>query len=272
MIPSRKIELIISDLDGTLLVSDGRIHPQNAAAIRHAIAQGVPVMLATGKTRDSAVELIEMLGLTTPGVFSQGMTICEPDGSMMRLVELDTAVTATTLDFAVEYNLSVIAYCVDGLRATQDDYYSRLLHDKYREPQSAICPNLRHQLDSFQITKLLIGNATPDKAVWADLESRLNGRAAVVQAVPQYIEAMPLGVSKGEGVGWLLNEMGVDPAAVMAIGDGENDIEMLQMVGLGVAMGNAHDTVKAVADVVVGTNESAGVAEAINRLVLGIGD
>ena len=95
----------------------------------------------------------------------------------------------------------------------------------------------------------------------------MNGRAAVVQAVPQYIEAMPLGVSKGEGVGWLLNEMGVDPAAVMAIGDGENDLEMLQMVGLGVAMGNAHESVKAVAEVVVGTNEAAGVAEAIEKFV-----
>jgi Cof subfamily protein (haloacid dehalogenase superfamily) len=269
LLPSRKIELIVSDLDGTLLVGNGRIHPQNAAAIRQAIAQGVPVMLATGKTRESAVELIEMLELTTPGVFSQGMTICAADGSMMRLTVLDTAVTTITFDFAAEYNLSVIAYCLDGLRATHDDYYSQVLHNKYREPQSAICPDLRHQLDGLQITKLLISNATADSAVWADLESRLNGRAAVVQAVPQYIEAMPLDVSKGEGVGWLLNEMGVDPAAVMAIGDGENDLEMLQMVGLGIAMGNAHDSVKAVADVVVGTNEVAGVAEAINRFVLG---
>ena len=146
LVPNRKIELIVSDLDGTLLLGDGRIHPQNAAAIRQAIAQGVPVMLATGKTRDSAVDLIEMLGLTTPGVFSQGLTICEADGKMMRLVVLDTAVPAITLDFAAEYNLSVIAYCLDGLRATHDDYYSQVLHSKYREPQPVICPDLRHQL------------------------------------------------------------------------------------------------------------------------------
>lgn len=267
MVPNGKIELIVLDLDGTLLMGNGRIHPQNTQAIRQAIAHGVPVMLATGKTRESAVELIAMLGLTTPGVFSQGMMICKADGAMMRLVLLDTAVTAITLNFAAEYNLSVIAYCVDGLRTTHDDYYSQILHNKYREPQSVICPDLRYQLDGLQITKLLISNATSDSAVWTDLESRLNGRAAVVQAVPQYIEAMPLDVSKGEGLGWLLAETGIDPAAVMAVGDGENDIEMLQMVGLGVAMGNAHDTVKAVADAVVGTNEAAGVAEAIARFV-----
>ena len=67
---------------------------------------------------------------------------------------------------------------------------------------------------------------------------------------------------------WLLNEMGVDPAVVMAVGDGENDLELLRMAGLSVAMGNAADAVKAAADAVVGSNEDAGVAEAIERFVL----
>lgn len=79
---------------------------------------------------------------------------------------------------------------------------------------------------------------------------------------------LPLGASKGVGVQWLLQHLGVSPSEVMALGDGENDIEMLQLVGLGVAMGNAGPKVKSVAKVVVGKNDEDGVAQAIQQYVL----
>jgi Cof subfamily protein (haloacid dehalogenase superfamily) len=265
---NRKIELIVLDLDGTLLMGNGRIHPANVQPIRRAAAGGVPVVLATGKTRASALELIETLGLATPGVFSQGMIICDADGVVRRLVTLETAVAAAVLDFAAGRNLPVNAYSPDGLWTTADDQYRHLLHSKYREPLPAFCPDLRSQLDGVRFTKLMISDEIDNDATRTDLEHHLDGQAVVLQAVPEYIEVLPPGVSKGEGVRWLLDEMGVDPAVVMAVGDGENDLELLRMAGLGVAMGNAGDAVKAAADVVVGSNEDAGVAEAIERFVL----
>ncbi len=268
MVTNRKIELIVLDLDGTLLMGNGRIHPNNIQPIRQTIARGIPVVLATGKTRWSALEVIETLGLTTPGVFNQGMIICDADGAILRLVTLDTAVAATVLDFAAGRNLPVNAYSPDGLWTTADDQYRHLLHSKYREPLPAFSPDLRQKLANIRFTKLLISDEAHNDETRADLEHHVAGQAIVVQAVPEYIEVLPPGVSKGEGVGWLLAEMGIAPATVMAIGDGENDIEMLQMVGLGVAMSNAHDSVKAAADVVVASNEAAGVAEAVERFVL----
>ncbi len=262
-----KIELIVLDLDGTLLMGNGRIHPDNIQPIRQAIAQGIPVILATGKTRASALELIETLGLATPGVFNQGMIICDADGTVRRLVTLATVVAAAVLDFAAGRNLPVNAYSPDGLWTTADDQYRHLLHSKYREPLPAFSPDLRQKLANIRFTKLLISDEAHNDETRADLERHVAGQAQVVQAVPEYIEVLPLGVSKGEAVRWLLNEMAVDPAVVMAVGDGENDLEMLRMVGLGVAMGNAHDSVKAAADFVVGSNETAGVAEAIERFV-----
>lgn len=70
------------------------------------------------------------------------------------------------------------------------------------------------------------------------------------------------------GVEWLLKRLGVDPERCMAIGDGENDVEMLRLCGLGVAVGNAGAAARAVADVVVESNDDDGVAEAISRFVL----
>jgi Cof subfamily protein (haloacid dehalogenase superfamily) len=267
LLSNRKIELIVLDLDGTLLMGNGRIHPANIEPIRQAAARGIPTVLATGKTRASAVELIELLGLETPGVFSQGMIICDSDGAVRRLVTLDTAVTIAVLDFAAARGLGVNAYTPDGLLATIDDSFRHLLHTKYHEPLPEFCPDLRQRLDQVQITKLLISDNGNNDGSRAALEKLVDQNAAVIQAVPEYIEVLPPGVTKGEGVRWLLDEMGVDPAVVMAVGDGENDLELLRMAGLGVAMGNAHDSVKAAADVVVASNEAAGVAEAIERFV-----
>jgi Cof subfamily protein (haloacid dehalogenase superfamily) len=264
---NNKIELIVLDLDGTLLMGNGRIHPDNIQPIRQAIARGIPVVLATGKTRWSALELIETLGLETPGVFSQGMIVSDGQGELLRLVTMAEGVTAVVLDFAAERNLPVNVYASDGLYTTVDDQYRHIMHTKYREPLPEHRPDLRQQLDTLQITKLLVSDETNNDQTRAALERRLDGRASVVQAVPEYIEILPPGVSKGEGVRWLLDKMSVDPAVVMAVGDGKNDLELLRMAGLGVAMGNAGDAVKAAADVVVGSNEDAGVAEAIKRFV-----
>lgn len=82
------------------------------------------------------------------------------------------------------------------------------------------------------------------------------------------VQVLPLGASKGAGVEWLLNKMGYSVGQLMAMGDGENDLEMLEMAGWGVAMNNAGARLKAVADAVVSTNDEDGVAEAIESFVL----
>jgi hydroxymethylpyrimidine pyrophosphatase-like HAD family hydrolase len=82
------------------------------------------------------------------------------------------------------------------------------------------------------------------------------------------LQVLPLGASKGAGVAWLLNHLGLNPAGMLALGDGENDIEMLQLAAVGVAMGNAGAKVKGVADAVMASNDEDGVAQAIHEYVL----
>jgi hydroxymethylpyrimidine pyrophosphatase-like HAD family hydrolase len=82
------------------------------------------------------------------------------------------------------------------------------------------------------------------------------------------LQVLPLGASKGEGVSWLLNHLGMSPTGLLAMGDGENDIEMLQLAAVSAAMNNAGPKVKAAADYVMGSNDEDGVAQAIQRFVL----
>eukprot|EP00958_Prasinococcus_capsulatus_P017593 scaffold1990_cov350-Prasinococcus_capsulatus_cf.AAC.3 len=117
-----------------------------------------------------------------------------------------------------------------------------------------------------------------------EIEARFGSVASITKALPGMLELLPLGASKGQGPVGLPSlqnfsptssnrvhaaaELGVDAAKVLAIGDGENDIEMLQLAGVSVAMGNAKDIVKQVATYTTSSNDDDGFAKAIERLVI----
>ena len=109
------IELVALDLDGTLLDSKGKLSERNAAAIAAAQAQGVKVILATGKTYWSAVGVMATLGLALPGVFSQGMIVREADGTIMREIILDFDLVEDLLSYIERERLPLIAYNRQGL-------------------------------------------------------------------------------------------------------------------------------------------------------------
>ena len=93
--------------------------------------------------------------------------------------------------------------------------------------------------------------------------------ATVLDCGARQCEVFAPGVNKGSGVEKLLKHVGVPASEAMALGDAENDVEMLRIVGAGVAMGNANEAAKAAADVVVGTSDQDGVAEAVRRFAFG---
>jgi len=266
---SDSIQLVITDLDGTLLNGRGELSPGNERAIRSALARGVPVTIATGKTRYSAQKVITQLGLQTPGVFIQGLVICAANGTVLQQEQLGMGIVEQVVPFAQEYGVDIFAYCHERLLTPQDSPLRHKLHHHYDEPLADIIPTLTDWAGAG-VCKLLIQQdgrlfSAPLRQQLAEL---IGERAALTQALPNSVEILPLGASKGAGVARLLADLGIDPQRVMAIGDAENDVEMLQLVGTGVAMGNAVARLKTVADHVVAGNDEDGVAEAIGRFVL----
>jgi Cof subfamily protein (haloacid dehalogenase superfamily) len=261
----QSIKLVALDLDGTLLDHQAQVTPPNMEAIRRVQARGVGVLLATGKTHESAVPVIEALDLTLPGVFFQGHLICEADGRVLRQRSMDPQHAAAVLAYVRRQELPVVVYDRQGLWTFTDGAHRDLVFRKYAEPLPRLVAD---PAESDGFMKILIATAGAPAALRGDLQARFGRDLRVLQAIPEFIEVMSPDVSKGEGVAWLLDYLGVDPRAVLAIGDGENDIEMLQLAGCGVAMGNAPDAVKAAAGAVVATNDQSGVAEALQRFVL----
>lgn len=263
-----QIEIVALDLDGTLLGENGRLLRRNAQAIAEVRARGVDVILATGKTYWSAVDLIASLKLTLPGVFSQGLIICEADGTIMRQITFDDGLVNRMLAYLESEGLPYIAYNLDGTLSPYEDPYNDVIVGRYREPAPIITGALAGRAQEFQINKLLVGDRQDIAARSIDFTRRFGQEATVMYTVPEYVDVLPLGVTKGSGVSWLLQRLGIRPEVMMAMGDGINDIGMLQMAGLGVAVGNAAPELKAVADAVVSSNVGGGVAEALHRYVL----
>jgi len=130
-------------------------------------------------------------------------------------------------------------------------------------------PSVEQLLSSVNVQKLLFYDTAEnvDNILRPHWSLATAGRARVVQALPEMLEILPSGASKGDGVHMLLDHLGANVDEVMAIGDGENDVEMLNLVRWGVAMANGSDKAKTVADAIVTSNDEDGVADAIYRYV-----
>jgi len=271
-INNQPIKLIAIDLDGTLLNSQHQISERTEKALNAATAQGVQVVLATGKTFTSGVHIVEKLKLNSPSIFMQGTISYNSDGSLRHQVTLDPQVARQVITFAEDRGYMIAVY--SGKRILVRKLHPRIegLTTLYHEPLPEAVGSLQNVLDSLPVNKLLAvkpGDARAIAALRWQLKMQINGGARLMSAgIPDMLEILPTGASKGAALKTLLKDLGVPSAQVMAIGDAENDLEMIQLAGIGIAVGNASQAVKDAADVVVASNDADGVAEAVERYVL----
>lgn len=262
------IKIVALDMDGTLLNSQHQLSPRNEAALAELHRRGIPIVFATGKTRHSAVPIIERLGLKTPGVYVQGLLIANADGSVRYQRTLDQDLAEEIAQFAAEMDCAMVAYAGNRIITDQRNELTDIFI-RYHEPTPEPYGSWEAAFAATPVNKfIIISTRAGIDQMRPQLEARVNGRATVVQALDYMVEILPHGASKGDGVRRLLEELNIDPQNMLAIGDGENDIEMLQMAGIGVAMGNAMPSARAAADYITTTNDEDGVAAAIERFVL----
>jgi rRNA maturation RNase YbeY len=305
---SSGVRLVALDMDGTLLDSKSRILPSSVKAIRAALDKGVRVVLATGKARPAAVAACEAAGLAGarldprsalvsragPGVFLQGLAVHGADGAQLSDASLPTEVVRAAFEWAAARDLSLAAFHGDTLSTLALTPALEELHTRYYEPLPVVEPSLDALLAGPPVRKLLFmdtveriaGEAHPHWAAMlaprdsssssrrssssaASLASlELAGAAELLQAVPDMLEVVPVGVNKWVGVELLLRHLGVSPAHTMAVGDGGNDTQMVANAGLGIAMANGVAETRAAAAHVVASNDDGGIAEAFERFLL----
>jgi Cof subfamily protein (haloacid dehalogenase superfamily) len=266
------IKLIVLDLDGTLLNSQHQISDKTAAAIQKAQAQGIQIMLATGKTRYSGEDIIKRFNLTTHGIYLQGASVHLHDGGVHANTTLSPEVSRRIITFAEDRGFDVAAYSGQRILARVISPAAKELNEQYHEPMPEAVGPLHNLLNGTPINKLLVIRPNDPRKIRAlrwQLSMQINPKEArMTQALPDMLEILPPNISKGGALKQLLKDLIIKPEEVMAIGDAENDLEMIQLVGIGVAVGNAVSKLKEAADYVVASNDEDGVAEAIERFAL----
>lgn len=263
--------LLALDLDGTLLDARMQISPRVRAAVAAAQTQGVVVTIATGRTFRATMPYVETLGLRGPVICYQGGAIFDPlIGAISDPVTIAGPVAAEAAQMMLDLDLFCMVYAEEILyvaeRRAELDYYLTF------HPEGV---DLIVTPDLVEVTKTLAPLKLQFTATPALVDAKLPlfgpafaGRLAVLRAHDHYGELTPLGVSKGRALAKLAQALDISQAEVVAIGDHENDIEMIAWAGLGLAMGNGIATAQAAANAVLPTVAEDGVAWAIEHYIL----
>lgn len=261
-----------------MLTPDHELSPAVAEAIGEARAAGLRVFCATGRARAGpwVDDILRPLDLTAPGVFTQGLTAFDEDDNRICDATLDSSVLRAVQQVCQGDNtVTMAAYCREQLVSPKLDRRT----DRYAAYGEAAPELTGASGDTWQlaeavgdrpVNKLLLLASVDDVAtLHRKLQRALRFLPCrVVRALDWTLEILPARTSKAHGVRAVLASLGIKPERCMAVGDGENDLELLKMVGLGVAMGNAMPAVKRAVPTVTAANDADGVAVAIRELAL----
>ncbi|MGM0137812.1 hypothetical protein IGI65_000214 [Enterococcus sp. DIV0755b] len=267
------IKMIAIDLDGTLLDNNKKISPRNKAALAKAKAQGVKIVLCTGRPLRAIRPYLEELQLKEAGDYS--ITF---NGGLVQKNDTGEVMAKSTLSYANVKELIALAEALElPLDVVSDEIVYVLPTDPNHESIYAKLNPLLHfePLTTAALTEDLLYN----KAVvafeqsyldqqLAKIPAALNERYEIIKTRDVLLEFMPKGVTKAYGCQLLAQHLNITAAEVMAIGDEENDLPMIEYAGLGVAMENAVPMIKAAANVVTASNTDDGVAQVVEKYVL----
>lgn len=268
------IRLIAIDIDDTLLDDQHAIVPANAAAIRDAVEAGVYVTLATGRMFASMQRYARELGLdpTTNLIAYNGALVRNLQGEDFLHRPVPKSLVIELAELAQQVGATLNVYVDDRLYVEKmnDDVELYMgIADIEANPVGDLVAFAQDLPDDSGSTKALMIFEPAAAEEWEKrLQETYHGQLEIVRSKPQFLELTAPDVSKGEALRQLADSLGIEREQVMAIGDSYNDISMLEYAGLGVAVENAPEVVRAVADASVSSNLAAGVAEAVQRFAL----
>lgn len=270
-----RFRLVALDLDGTLIGDDLRLRPRTVAAIRAVVDRGVHVALVTGRMTTSALPYALELGLRDPLVGLQGALIREmPDPGSRRLGRL-----LYHRPLAADVALEALAWCREAGLSPHVNHLERMVisagderaddYSRWAFGRVAIVPDLEAWV-RHPITKVIsVGPSPLPEVALARARTDFAGRAHATVSHPMFLEFLSPLVNKGRAVRHIARRLGVGLGATLAIGDQLNDIEMLSVVGTGVAMAGAPDAVRAVARLVAPPLAEEGAAQVLEEMILG---
>ncbi|MFP4976267.1 Cof-type HAD-IIB family hydrolase [Paenibacillus sp. CN-4] len=261
-------KLIAIDIDDTLINDDKEVTPATQTALEQAVAAGVVVTLATGRAYASAQAIARQTGLNVPIITYQGALVKNlMDEQVLYERNVPQDAVHKLFAYCVEHNLHLQTYIDDKLYAREENDKLKGYTD-LNKTQYYVEPDWE-KLAAQPTPKLLIID-DPDflDDLAPILRELLGSEVHITKSKPHFLEIMHYEGTKGKALEFLAGHFGCDLADTIAVGDSWNDHEMLEVAGLGVAMGNSIPALKAIAGYITRSNNEDGVKHVIDKFIL----
>ena len=259
------LRLVASDIDGTLIHTDGTLSPRTADVLS---SLPVPAVLVTGRPVRWLRQLYDQMPDPLPAVCANGAVVYDPDTD--EILRADPLSVDLLLDVTKRLREAVpdIALAVeveDGRSFWYEEAWPARWPGEHNAVRVLATPE---ELTSVPAVKLLARSASQAPDDFYELVSRTLGVTAETthSSSSALVEISAAGVTKAAGLAWLCSREGIDASEVIAFGDMPNDVPMLTWAGRSVAMANAHPAVREVADEMTLTNDEDGVAVFLEKL------
>ena len=267
-----KYKLLAIDMDGTALTSQKKISPRTNAAVNDLLKRGVHVVASTGRGIDELSDYTEEFRLMNYGILISGGLVYDFfKRTPVTIHPVDEETMFKLIDFGTEERAMIHLLTLHSSVAREDDIQHMDAFDMsiYFNMFNRICLRVddfkeyirTHPGEVIKVNLYHRDRASRDR----NFERMSKFDLTISFTERNNLEASPRGITKASGLEELCKFLGIDITDTVAIGDGHNDVEILQAAGVGVAMGNARDDIKQLADFVTADNDHDGVAVAIEK-------
>ena len=262
------IRLLVSDVDGTLVDKNKALAPAVVDAVARLTEAGVAFTIISARPRSGLMPIADTLSIDQPmGAFNGGIVFTR-DGTVMEHHVIDPDVARGVFDIVGDAAVDRWVFAKDEWHASTDQGH-HVEHEKLASNQDPVVQesfaDLLEQADKITFV-------SDDPSLLAGLHqqaaAKFGDRATIVQSQTYYLDVTALQANKGDGITALTAAIDISLAETAAIGDQANDLPMLALAHVSIAMGNAPDVVKAKAMHVTAGNDADGVARAIDDIIL----
>lgn len=268
-----KYKLLVIDVDGTLLNSNKEISKRTLYTLRNVQQTGVRIVIASGRPTYGLRSIARQLELNNYGGFILSYNGCQIIDAQTDDVIFEKRINPELLPYLEKKSrkngFAIFTYKEDTIITdTPNDPHIR--SEAVLNQMKIVYEPEFSSVINFSPCKcvLVSDNETALTSLEEHWKRRLNGSLDVFRSEPYFLEIVPPQIDKANTLGVLLKQLNIEKDEVIAIGDSVCDVTMIQTAGLGVAMGNALESVKRCADITTETNDNEGVALAAEKLIL----
>ena len=269
-----KYKLLVLDVDGTLVSKKDNISDNDRLAIVEAVNSGIVVSLCTGRIINACTSLLDKIGLKGPHIFFDGALVYDTAlNQSIYMQPIPPEIVKKVCEMACEEDIPLDLFSFNRYFVTEKSWRTDLRLEAFGIEATVDDFSTLWQRENIIRGGIILNTPEDEKRV-KDFGEKISGMLSLSWSlIPNYpnhhfINVLLKGVSKGRALEALTRYLGISAAEVMAIGDGLNDIPLLSVAGLAVAMQNAPDALKSQADYITADVENSGVAGAIRHFLL----